>query len=392
MTDPPLRPCSHNAKTINFLLDSEPGVVDGGRPDDDTSCFVGDLICTSLHHELPHGEDQRPKAFVGGCGNIEHAVAASLEVPAHHVGHRPPVGNVDLVERDQARTIHQTPVGGELGLDHVHIGEGVAFGFQRRAIDHVHEHTAPLDVAQELQSQSFSVTGSGDKPGYVGDGEDDVVGADDAEVRHQGGERIVRDLGASSGDRRDQTRLSRTRVAHESDVRDGLEFQDNVSGLARFTEQRETGCFASRGRQSRVAKSTAATACQNERLAGRHQVDDDVSVPVCHDRSAGNLDDDIVGVRTVAMRPLSGLAVRGTTVRVPVQVEQCRHRRVDDGDHVTTTTTVTAVGAAQRFELLAMHRRASITAVATLRVDHGSIHEGAHQRTPGSWHRGDPVR
>ena len=92
------------------------------------------------------------------------------------------------------------------------------------------------------------------------------------------------------------------------------------------------------------------------------------------------------------MRPLPGLAVRGTTVRVSVQVEQCRHRRVDDGDHVTTTTTVTAVGAAQRFELLAMHRRASIAAVATLRVDHRSIHEGAHQRTPGSWHRGDPVR
>jgi ribosome-associated protein YbcJ (S4-like RNA binding protein) len=47
--------------------------------------------------------------------------------------------------------------------------------------------------------------------------------------------------------------------------------------------------------------------------------------------------------------------VRGTPVRVSVQVEQRRHRRVDNGDHVTTTATVTAVGAAQRLEFLAMH-------------------------------------
>ena len=48
-------------------------------------------------------------------------------------------------------------------------------------------------------------------------------------------------------------------------------------------------------------------------------------------RNGADADDVIVGVRTVAMRPLSGLAVRGTTVRVPVQVEQCRPRRVDAG-------------------------------------------------------------
>ena len=148
---PPLRPCSHNTKTIGFLCDGEPGVVDGRRTDHDSGCLVGDLIRTSLNHELSHGENQRPQAFMGSCGDIEHAVATSLKVHTHHVCHRSPVGNVDLVQRDQTRTINQASIGGELGLDHLHVGEGVAFGFQRRAVDHVHQHAAPLDVTQKLQ-------------------------------------------------------------------------------------------------------------------------------------------------------------------------------------------------------------------------------------------------
>jgi len=56
----------------------------------------------------------------------------------------------------------------------------------------VHEHGAALDVAQELIAEAVALMGAFDEAGDVGDDEGlVVVGADDAEIRDERGERGV---------------------------------------------------------------------------------------------------------------------------------------------------------------------------------------------------------
>ena len=82
----------------------------------------------------------------------------------------------------------------QLLLDDVEVGDRVAVGLQRRGVQHVHQHRAALDMAQELQAQALALAGAGDQPGHVRDGVDGRTGGHHAEVGHQRGERVVGDL------------------------------------------------------------------------------------------------------------------------------------------------------------------------------------------------------
>ena len=135
--------------------------------------------------------------------DLEHAEAARLEVGAHELGEIVRLGHVDLVERDELRALEQRQlalghgVGGELGEDHVEVGQRVAAGLERRAVEHVHERRAALDVAEELEAEPLALARALDEPGHVGDGEADVAGLHDAEVRVERRERVVGDLRAA---------------------------------------------------------------------------------------------------------------------------------------------------------------------------------------------------
>src|SRR5690606_17344804 len=113
-----------------------------------------------------------------------------------HVGQVARVRHVDLVQRDQPRPVGQTTVPFELGFDDLDVADRVAAGFDGGAVDDVDQRLASLDVAQELVAQATALTRALDQARNVGDGEPDVAGLDHTEIRHQGGERVVRDLGA----------------------------------------------------------------------------------------------------------------------------------------------------------------------------------------------------
>ena len=53
---------------------------------------------------------------------------------------------------------------------------GVATGLERRAVEHVQERRAALDVAQELEAEPLALARALDEPGHVGDGEAVVAG------------------------------------------------------------------------------------------------------------------------------------------------------------------------------------------------------------------------
>ena len=66
-------------------------------------------------------------------------------------------------------------------------------------IDEVNDNTGAFDVAEEIVAESLALMGTFDQAGDVGDDERIVVAAiDDAEVRFEGGERIVGYLGNAS--------------------------------------------------------------------------------------------------------------------------------------------------------------------------------------------------
>jgi hypothetical protein len=62
-----------------------------------------------------------------------------------------------------------------------------------------------------------------------------------------------------------------------------------------------------------------------------------------------------------------------------MEVEQRVHRGVDDEDDAAAAPAVTAIGAAQRFEFLAMDRSAAVTAGTRPRVDDDAIDKPRHR-------------
>ena len=199
-------------------------------------------------------------------GDLDDGQAALLEDRAHQLGELARLGHVDLVERDEARTVGEVALGAavllELVLDRVEVADRVAAGVERGAVEHVHEHVAALDVAQELQAEALALARAGDEAGHVGDGEDRVAGGDHAEVGHQRREGVVGDLGPRGRHRGDQRGLAGAREPDERDVGDALELEDDVEApppARRAARSRApcAGCWPAprcRGRRGRRAR------------------------------------------------------------------------------------------------------------------------------------------
>ena len=198
-------------------------------------------------HEATERIRQLVQADVRDGGDDVDLVAPLLEVGRHHLGELAGLGDVGLVEDDDAGALGQRTaaevgvgdVGGELLLDDVEVGERVATGFEGGAVDDVGQHGAALDVPEELQAQASAQVRAGDQPGDVGDGEPHLAGRDDAEVRDEGRERVVRDLRSGRGQHGDQRRLPRRGEPDEGDVGERLQLEDDVERVPRLPEQGE---------------------------------------------------------------------------------------------------------------------------------------------------------
>ena len=87
---------------------------------------------------------------------------------------------VDLVERDERRLLEQRGiVGRELVADDLEVPVRIAAG----AVDDLHQHPRPLDVAQERVPEARPGAGALDQAGHVRDGRASVVRVDPALAR-----------------------------------------------------------------------------------------------------------------------------------------------------------------------------------------------------------------
>src|SRR5690606_1199646 len=161
-------------------------------------------------------------------------------------------------------------------------------------------------------------------------------------------------------------------------VRDGLEFQNQIAGLAGFTEQREPGGLAGAGRQRGVTESTAPPLGGDESAAGAGQVRQQVAVRIEDHGAVGHLHLEVGAGGAVPVAALPRLARGGDHVGMEVEVEQGVHLRIDHQDHTAAAATVAAIGPAERSELLAVHGGAAMPAVARAHMDDYAVNEPRH--------------
>src|SRR5699024_11135624 len=109
-------------------------------------------------------------------------------------------------------------VGGEVAFDGLQVAEGVAPGFQGRAVEHVHEHRAPFDAAQEFQPEALALARPREEPGNVGDGDTEGARSPHAEVGYESGEGIASDVRLGGGDHGAAGRFARGGEAYEPNI------------------------------------------------------------------------------------------------------------------------------------------------------------------------------
>ena len=346
------------------------------RPEHDPG-GLGDLaVGAGLLHDPGHreGELAQPLARRGGDG--EDPQAALSEVVEHDVGEVAAVGHVDLVERDQPRPVLQPAVAAELVLDDVEVVDRVATGLHGHGVDDVDQGGAPLDVTQEVVPQPAALAGALDQPRDVGDGEGGLPRGHDAQIGHQGRERVVGDLGPRPRHARDQAGLARAREAHQPDVGHHLELEHDVELVARLAQQREPGSLALGRRQRRVAEPTPATLGHDQLRAGPDHVGQHLAARVGHDRAVGDRQHQVPAVGAVAVAAGTVAAVLGAALRAVVVVDERGDVLLDAEDHRSARPAVAAVRAAERLELLAVHRGHAVAAPPRGDVQRHPVDEG----------------
>ena len=167
----------------------------------------GTLSKPVLLDDLGQPQRQLAKALVARGADLEDLESTGFQLGTHHFGQLTGFRHVDLAQRDDPRPVGQpaSAVRVELGFQRVEVADRIAARVQRGAVEHVDQHAAALDVAQEFQAETLAFAGPGNESGHVSDGVGGVVaGVHDSEIGYERGEGIVGDLGPRRRDGRDQ--------------------------------------------------------------------------------------------------------------------------------------------------------------------------------------------
>src|SRR5262245_40683502 len=123
-------------------------------------------------------------------------------------------------------------------------------------------------MREELRAESVAFVRAFDQTRHIGHDEGSVIAQlHDAEIRRQRRERVVGDLRPRRRDARDECALARVREADESDVREELEPQAQLPGLAWRAGFGSTWRAIGGRRKCRVATATASAPRDKHALA-----------------------------------------------------------------------------------------------------------------------------
>ena len=151
---------------------------------------------------------------MGHGGHLEDGPAKGFEVRAGDLSKIATIRDINFVEHDDTRTLHDRHValhlrqvalvGLQLGLDNAQILDGLAISLESSGVQDMHDDRAALNVAQEVQAKASSLRCTGNQAGNVSDRVTRVAGGHDAQIRHERRERIIRNLRTRRTHRGDQ--------------------------------------------------------------------------------------------------------------------------------------------------------------------------------------------
>ena len=298
-----------------------------------------------------------------------------------HVG----IGYIGPRSDDDARAVEQVGlVAAELVEEHplLLLGSAALGGGQ---VDQHHERSSALDVAQEPVAEAATLARSFDQPGDVGDDHlERVVESHDAEVRFEGRERVVGDLGLRGGDAADQRALSRVRKADERDVGHEPQLEQQPLLLAPLSLLRERRSPSRVREEAGVPPATSSAGGGTPPIAVVHEVGQKrPRLHRSHRRALRHRDDDVLPRRSVLALPRAVGAIRRAAVRMVAEREQRGDVVVCDEPDVAARSPITAVGPATGHVGLTAERDTASAAVAAAHVERALVDEPGHRVSVG---------
>ena len=245
------------------------------------------------------------------------------------------------------------------------------------------QNAATLDVAKELDAEAFAFVSSLDQTGHIG--EDELVIAvlqgDDAKVRDDGRERVIRGRDICFGHDVEKGALSDAWETDETGIGEELQFQDDAFADSRVPIFRDSRHADSRGFESRVPASSAPSFGHANHVAFVFQVGDQ-GFPVFFEdkRPARDLGDDI---GRIAAKPEAFIAFFPVVCLKHARMAICQERvyvLFRDEEHGASAAAVSPVWPAFRDVLLAMKGDGAVPAVAGTDFDNRAINE--HRAPP----------
>src|SRR5271166_2747401 len=293
------------------------------------------------------------------------------------------IERVDLVEPDDLRLARNTvTVEVELLADRA-IGAG---DIVEGPVDQVEDHRAALDMTEKPGANSRTFAGTLDQPREVGQHEFLVMQPYDAELRLQGRERVVGDLGSGVRDRGEEGRLAGIGQADKPDIGDQLQAQPDpclMAGPAGIGAPRRA---VGRALVMRVAETAIAAPQEDPPLAGAGEIGEHHPVLGIHDLGPDrDAQDEIIAPGAGALAPGTRPTDRCPEMLAIAVVDQGVEIVRRGKDDVAAFAAIATVGAAELDELLAAKARGPAPAVTALQVDLALVEElhGASQRPDG---------
>ena len=232
-------------------------------------------------------------------------------------------------------------------------------------------------MLQELEAEALPEVGARDDPRDVGHDEGARVRqADHAELRLEGREGIVGDLGAGGGDHGEQRALPRIRLAQEAHVGDQLEHELELALLAVLAGFPLARALVRGRRKPGIAAPAAPAPRDEQRVArGHHLAELCAGRGIAHFGAGRNREVEVHARLPGHVLALAVLAALGAPVRAIAVVEQRREVRVGAHVHAAAGAAVAAVGPAFGDELFAAKAGSSGPARPRHHVNYCSVDE-----------------
>ena len=239
------------------------------------------------------------------------------------------------------------------------------------------QQTRALQVAQEQVTQTRTFRSAFDQARNIGHHKALLSShTHHTQIGVQGGERVVRNLGARIGHGRDKGGLARIGHTQQTHVGQHLQLQLQIATLAGKAGGLLAWSAVDSTLEAQIAKTTIAALGNGDDLTGLKQFKQHfASIGIADDGAHGHVQRNVVARSAKHIGTHTVLTTLGiVTTRVAV-VHQRVQVLVGHGIHVTATATVTTVGAAKFFVFFVPERHAPIATVTSGNVDKSFVNE-----------------